>query len=496
VQRLSISTRLTLVVSIAAVVVFSAVGSWQLRAEERDLRAAVAHDMRLLGRSLQVAFENALRDAQAEDVQETLRALERIDPQVDVFVYDALGAQVAMSTGAIERAGSLAATPRGTELRFLPERAPGRVELATPLVITRDERPATLVVVRPLDEMQNDLAATRWRVVLSLGGFVLLVAVVTNVLSRLWVGVPLARMIRHMKRVREGDLSPSREPARRDEVGETLRQFEVLVRELADARARLETEAEARRHLEEKLREVDKLATVGQLAAGLAHEIGSPLQILEGRIAGLESKTADLETRRVARILLEQARRITRIVSRLTGIARRRAEISAACHVVGPVSTVVDLLEGEARRRGIVLGFTSEDGVLPIEADADSIQQVALNLVRNALEATPRGGRVAVRVERASIDRADHRVREAIRISVRDTGRGMDRETRERAFDAFYTTRAAEGGTGLGLAVVKGIVDDYGGRIDVRSALGEGTTFAVDIPVAQEEMEPTDDARA
>jgi signal transduction histidine kinase len=192
------------------------------------------------------------------------------------------------------------------------------------------------------------------------------------------------------------------------------------------------------------------------------------------------------------RILLEQTQRITRIVSRLTGLARRRGEITSSLDVVAPVRVVVDLLEGEARRRKIALAVHADGDVPTIDADADAVQQLTLNLVRNALEATPQGGRVHVRVRRASIDGPDGRVRDAVRIIVQDSGRGMDQETRERAFDAFFTTRATEGGTGLGLAVVKGIVDDHRGRIDIRSEPGGGTTMAVDLPVSNEHGAGTD----
>src|SRR5690606_7333212 len=112
------------------------------------------------------------------------------------------------------------------------------------------------------------------------------------------------------------------------------------------------------RRLEDALREVDKLATIGQLAAGLAHEIGSPLQILEGRIAALEGKADDpRETRRISRILLDQTRRITRIVSRLTDVARRRTGRPGPLEVGPPVRAVVELMEGEARRRGVRLAI-------------------------------------------------------------------------------------------------------------------------------------------
>ena len=483
-RHLPLSARLTLALSIAAVLLLGAVGAWQLAAEQDDLRRSFERDLALLGRALQVAFENALRDRQAEDVEETLRALERIEPSVDVYVYDHAGNPVAASTGARPRPWS--PSSESARVVFREHDDPAVAELVLPLRIARGEPTASLVLVRPLADMHADLEATRRRALLSLAAFVTVVALMTMLLSHLWVGAPLARMIAHMRRVRAGDLSPSPLPTRRDEVGATLREFEALVRDLADARHRLETEAEARRRLELALREMDKLATIGQLAAGLAHEIGSPLQILEGRVAALESKADDpAETRRLARILREQAQRITRIVTRLIGVARRPPIAPRLLDPVPPLRTVVELLETEARKRKVELSLEAARDVPMVRADADGVQQLALNLLRNALDATEPGGRVVVRVVPAELTLADGRVAPAVRFVFQDTGHGMGPEARARAFEPFFTTRAR--GAGLGLAVVKGIVDEHGGRIDVRSEEGRGTTFVVELPCAPDE---------
>jgi signal transduction histidine kinase len=479
-SKVSLSLRLTLALTAAALLLFGAVGTWQLRAEDADLRRAVRHDLELLGRALQVSVENALRDRQQEDVQETLRELERIDPTVDVFVYDSNNALIAASTGAVERDDPREARAERKEIRFIGEPEPTRVELLMPLHITREGRAATLVIARPLDDMRADLAATRIRVVLSVVGYVLLIALLTMGLSGFWVGRPLAEMIKRMKRVREGDLSSPPSATSAGEVGETLREFGLLVRDLRETRARLETEGDARRRVEGQLREIDKMRAVGQLAAGLAHEIGSPLQILEGRLAALEGKADDPnETRRVARILLEQAQRITRIVSRLTTVARKPTETTTRFEPLAPARTVVELLEGEARRRRVALTLDHEDELPTVEGDPDALQQILLNLIRNGLDATSEGGRVEV-VLAAS---PPHEGAPAgLRIVVRDDGRGMDEATRRQAFEPFFTTRADRGGTGLGLAVVKGIADDLGAVIDLRSEPGKGTTFTIDVP--------------
>lgn len=483
-RRLSLPARLTFAISVSALLLVGAGGIWQVTAEEADLRRAVARELRLLGRSLQVAFENALRDRQAEDVEETLRELERIDPTVDIFVYDRAGRRVAASTGAMERSHRLRHEPERADLRFLEDTATPHAELVLPLYTPGTSRPATLVVVRLLSEMHADLSATRRRIVLSTAVFVVGVFLVTFAFSHYGVGRPLRQMIAHMRRVRAGDLSPSgAELRRQDEIGATLAEFDALVLDLAAARTRLETEGEARRRLELALREVDKLATIGQLAAGLAHEIGSPLQILDGRIASLARKADDpRETRRLAGILRDQTQRITRIVSRLMGLARRRSVPIESIDPEPPIRTVVELLEGEAQRRGVKLALETPSTPLALRGDADSIQQVALNLVRNALDATSAGGTIVVRMAPSELTRADGLVLCAVRLLVCDTGRGIDEAERPHVFEPFFTTRAAEGGTGLGLAVVQGIVHELGGRVQVESAVGRGTTFTVDIP--------------
>jgi signal transduction histidine kinase len=478
-RRFSLSTKLTLALSSAAVLLLTALGAWQLSAEEDDLRISFERDLQLLGRSLQVAFENALRDRQAEDVEETLRELERIEPGVDIYVYGRRGEAIAASRGALPR---LQRTASQLDIvRYRDDAEPPSAELSLPLRVG-DGEAARLVLVRPTVGMKADLRATRRRILLSVAGLVILVTAITMALSRFWVGAPLARMIAHIQRVRAGDLSPSKPESRTDEVGATLQEFEALVQDLAEARQKLEIEAEARRRLELALREMDKLATIGQLAAGLAHEIGSPLQILEGRIGSLEAKSDDpAETRRLARILREQAQRITRIVQRLLGIARRRPVPPRTFDAVPPLRSVVELLEGEARRRRVRLSSSVADDLPALHGHADSVQQIVLNLLRNALDATEPEGNIELTMRRAILVGPDGRAITAVRVVVSDTGRGMDQETLERAFDPFFTTRSPTG-TGMGLAVVKGIVDEHQGRVSVDSEVGRGTTFVVDLP--------------
>jgi signal transduction histidine kinase len=138
----------------------------------------------------------------------------------------------------------------------------------------------------------------------------------------------------------------------------------------------------------------------------------------------------------------------------------------------------VDLLEGEARRTGVALTSTATEALPLVRCDADQIQQLVLNLLTNALYATPPGGSISL-----VLSLVRDVTPPAVRCVVRDTGCGMTDEVRERLFEPFFTTRAAQGGTGLGLAVVRAIVNDHRGSIAVQSLAGSGTTVCVNLPV-------------
>jgi signal transduction histidine kinase len=250
-----------------------------------------------------------------------------------------------------------------------------------------------------------------------------------------------------------------------------------MVNALRDARHRLDEETEARVRIQSGLQRADKLITIGQLSAGLAHEIGSPLQVLSGRARLLVDHAGDPGTvHRNAMVLVSQADRIAGIVDQLLKHARQRPMAMGAIDLVSLARTVADFLALEARRRGITLHLSHGPDIPPLTGDGDRLQQVVLNLLTNAFRATPRGGQVTMSIE-GSRDSG------VVRLRVTDTGPGVAVEIHSRLFEPFFTTRAAEGGTGLGLAVVKAIVTDHGGSVSFSSRPGGGASFWVELPV-------------
>lgn len=477
---MTLRSRFTLALTAVGIFVFGSYALWAYFSERAELRAAATRELAIIGRSLETALGNALRDNQAADVIETLATLETLAPDLDVHVHNAAGGSLARSPGAvpelaIEVAATTARESRAERTTLDREASEPRLIFSAAL-LSEGTLLGSLSIVRPVDDLTADLSRTRDRLIVMVALFLIATMATGSVLGTIHVSRPIARLLDGIRHVREGNFRNRVRSGHHDELGRLVAEFNSMIGALADERARRETETEARTRLERGLQNVDKLVTIGQLSAGLAHEIGSPLQVLSGRASVLLGHS-DPEVRRQAEQLVAQCVRITRIVEQLLSFGRRKAALISPCDLVVSVRAVLELLAGEARRRGVNLVLDTDAGPHFIDGDRDQLQQIALNLIRNALAATPRDGKVVVRVDR---------LHQLVRISVRDTGAGIDADVRARLFEPFFTTRAAEGGTGLGLSVVKAIADEHRATVDVFSEAGGGAEFVVSFAAREE----------
>jgi len=487
-----IPSKVVLGLATASAIILGAYGLRELRKEKKDLTDVAKHDIKVLGTALKVAIENALRDQQVADIHEIFGSLKLKDSTIDVLVFDPTGrlspnpfgspgaaALVEDAVPAVSFSGEPVVRIQGTgDDSHLVGVFPLRDDDGTNL--------GSMAIVRPLDVLRADLRSETIATVLSILTLIVGVAGVGWFLVHLYVARPLTRLMTAMEDVRAGNLTANVFVQRTDEVGRLTAQFNSMVRELESARSRLIEATESREALEAGLRRVDKLATLGQLSAGLAHEIGSPLQILNGRARALASRE-DLspEIRRVAQVFEEQSDRITKIVEQLLSVARRKPAHRGEIDLGATVAPIVDLLEHEARRRAIRLEFERPSSPLKVLADVDQVQQVTLNLLSNAFRATPRGGRVRLTLAASSFKTGEGgREQPSVSLTVDDTGCGIGDESLGHIFEPFFTTWADAGGAGLGLAVVKSIVDEHGGTIAVSSEKNAGTRFTVHFPVA------------
>jgi signal transduction histidine kinase len=299
----------------------------------------------------------------------------------------------------------------------------------------------------------------------------------------IWVGVrhsvlrPIGRLMTGVQALAAGRPAPI--PARgRDEFARLARAFNEMADRLAAAHRQLVAETEARLDLARQIRQAEALVVAGRIASEVAHEIGTPLNIISGRAEYvLRELSPDDPRAGHLRTIVGQIDRITGIIAALLDVVRpRKAEIQAT--VVAPVlSSVVELLRPTARRGGLALSLDVVPDVQAL-ADPNQLQQVAINLVMNAIEATPSGGEVVLAAGPAPGPGSAP----GVALTVRDSGSGIEPEHLGRVFDPFFTTKLPGQGTGLGLAICRGIVREHGGTIDVESRLGAGTTFRVWLP--------------
>ena len=218
---------------------------------------------------------------------------------------------------------------------------------------------------------------------------------------------------------------------------------------------------------------------VEAIAAGIAHEVRNPLNALQINLGILEEEISELLPDRKSHVfevigkIAGELRSLDNFVTEFLRFARPPRLNREPVEVHALLADLVNFIGPECGRKGVSLSLAGESGPRTLVADAFQLKHAVLNLVLNALQATPAGGRIAIEVG------GDNR---ALEVRVRDTGEGMDAGVLPRAFEAFFTTR--EGGTGLGLPIARRIVEAHGGTLALRSREGEGTVATICVPAA------------
>ena len=245
-----------------------------------------------------------------------------------------------------------------------------------------------------------------------------------------------------------------------------------------------------RRRLEQVLFDSEKLAATGRLAASIAHEINNPLEAVQNALYLLQQRgnVAD-KAREYLDIAARETQRMSRILRQMLGFYRQ-TEVMAETDINALIEEAAALVAKRLRERGVT--FVKElDGSIPkVRASADQLKQVVLNLLLNAADSMPKGGQIGVATSSRLGTESELFGRPAVQIQVRDTGEGIPDELLAQIFEPFFSTKPGKG-TGLGLWVSQGIVQNHGGTMQVRSRIGRGTTFTITLPVEG----PSSDAR-
>lgn len=253
-----------------------------------------------------------------------------------------------------------------------------------------------------------------------------------------------------------------------DEIGLLADSFNDMSRKMA-------SDIDSLKRMNEQLMRTDRLAAMGTLAAGVAHEVNNPLAAISSLIQMMRSKDAsDDDTKEKLDLISTQIRRITQVTKDLTDFARSRPAAKTAVDINTTIRSSLRLASFDESFQKLQITTKLGENLPELFADGDQLQQVFLNLFLNARDAMPAGGEIKISSTQEAED---------IVIEISDDGTGIDEKIVKQAFDPFFTTKPAGKGTGLGLAVCYGIITAHGGRIEIVSNEGAGTTFIVRLPL-------------
>ncbi|WP_025367241.1 sensor histidine kinase [Thioalkalivibrio paradoxus] len=463
--------------------VLIALGMLGLREFEQQMQLRMQEDIELVARSIRLPISTAMVRRDAMDVQQALDSAFQLEQVFGVYVYDAAGDLIATSgprsPSLDRRRDALLITATGSQGAFDERHGREVFSFFLPLTDAGGRIIGLLQITRDVSRFQAYIAQMRWQ-----GGVVIGVLSLLFLLMVLWghyraVGRHVDLLAQAMQRIGQGARGlrvPEEGP---DELRLLATNMNDMIERREDSERALEAQRAQQAELEERLRQSQKLAAIGQLAAGVAHELGTPLGVIAGRAQRARRRAgADSPLAREMTSLLDELGRVEGIVRQLLDFARRnplnRRELRLSDLVVDVVArarAANDCPEVDVR-----VEASEQDRDLRVQADPVRLEQAVGNLVANAIQSART--QVVVAWCRPQ-DGADA----VVELSVADDGPGIAEEHRDHVFEPFFTTKPVGGGTGLGLAVAHASVEDHGGRIWLDRSWQDGARFVMTLPV-------------
>ncbi|MCW8893930.1 MAG: ATP-binding protein [Deltaproteobacteria bacterium] len=482
-----LTVKITFAVLLGIALILSAYSYFSIQREREQLKKNLSREARHIGESLRVIVteiwqQRGEREAIAflkkanQGYTETLvrwvwideEASAQYQPRVPVDKLEALQEE--------ETVALLAGSPEGHDflLTYLP-------------LLIDGGRVGAIELSESMDEMHSYVQESLRRSALVIGASIASGLLLMGMLGSIWIDRPMQKLRAQAERIGTGDFTASVNLPGGDELAELSSTIERMRGQLAEAREAEQIANAEKIEALEKLRHTERLATLGQLSAGMAHELGTPLNVITGRAKLISTAGMDeQDVSRSAKIISEQAERMTTIMRQLLSFARRGEARKQMVDLYKILCGVQPLLEPTAHKQGITLEISESDQALPVHADPGQLQQVLLNLALNGIQAMPNGGKIELTSKQVTAIEPPENVEQGsglwFCLQVCDQGVGMDEVTLQKIFDPFFTTKDVGQGTGLGLSIAYGIVEEHGGWIAVESHPGEGSCFSVYLP--------------
>ena len=490
---MKLSTRLTIFLSLLIVLVLTGYGYFHVQSRRDVLFRKMQTEVHSAGRTLKVALEKIPLFQETEYVQGLIDAVEAYEKTLGVIVYHQQGNVIFRSVSVKQETEPYLNTIKRSMGEdsllegFNTYKDTSIFFYCFPLKDAAGKNMGGVSILQHTSFMEKEIREDKWRIfliiLLLIGGTVGVVFLI----ARRSIHRPISVLLNGIKSMAEGNLGVQVALNRNDELGELAHAFNNMTISLKQSRERLVHEAKTRLELERNFRHSEKLATIGQFASELAHEIGTPLNIIAGRAAlTKENPEAREAVQKNMDTILTYTGRITKTVQQLLSFARRKRPERKRFDVNQLLEATLDLLDYLVHGQGIIVKRRLETNLPLLEADLDLLQQVFVNLILNSFQSMPEGGTLQISTSQRRIVREglDFSEQEYVEISLEDTGVGMDEDMMRNLFTPFFTTK--EKGTGLGLTITNRIVQEHGGWIDVKSNVGKGSVFTVYLPVLRE----------
>jgi two-component system NtrC family sensor kinase len=317
-------------------------------------------------------------------------------------------------------------------------------------------------------------------------GLIVVLGSVINIKLAQSIVTPIRNLERITKKITRGDFSESIEVKGHDEISSLAESFNQMEDKLDHAMNSLEDIIKQLQEKQAQLVEAEKLAGIGKLAAGIAHEINNPLtSVLTFSNLMLEQCPPDDPRYDKLKLMARETDRARTIVRQLLNFGRESVIKPVKININQPVTEIAESLVAQEAFKDIDLSLKLADNLPEVYADPAQVGQVVLNILLNAIHAiTPPGTiEVETRLGNKCIEIAKRLGGNCVEVIFTDSGKGIPEEHLHKIFDPFFSTKAATKGTGLGLAVSYGIIKKHGGEITVESVVGKGTTFTVRMPI-------------
>lgn len=304
------------------------------------------------------------------------------------------------------------------------------------------------------------------------------------------IRVPLNGLMQHAERIGQGDFSTDAVVKGGDEFTEMAVTMNDMCSRLLIAKEKIDFEYKARLRTLEQLRHTERLSTFGLLSAEIAHEIGTPLNVVDGRAKMImREDLTDDEIKDCATIIKSQAERMTLIIRQLLDFTRRPKQQTSTTNINLLLKQILQLLHPVASKQHVTFSLIKSDDVEAVlNCDGGQIQQVLINLLMNSVQAMPDGGKVHIDLTNSSQAENGKAMQQYLNIKIADEGEGISKEDLAHIFTPFFTTKKIGTGTGLGLSIAHGIVEEHGGWIEVESDSGSGTCFSIFLPTEELEI--------